>query len=260
MMLPTMTDAHNPIAYTTSIDAMFSSEREPSNAFKDIRSGAKPRRRTKAKQKKYFNFENIKAGQLGAPHYQSTDGPFFWWPMFSADFAECPIVEPNKKQLYQEAQRTKPSYMTYRGCSCCRDLVRRADAKEHAAVKAEAADWDKRWLRRDFAGQFYPDERNYDQLGYEDAEDWLDYEWYRWDWDYGSYLLGDASPSDSEFEHPQTVYDLETMVNNAMAGLRALIHEPGWDDLVDDAWSSPEMDWVQEGAELFEDGEDFELV
>lgn len=50
------------------------------------------------------------------------------------------------------------------------------------------------------------------------------------------------------------------MVDNAIAGLRMSVREPGWEDLIADSWGSPGSDWADEGIDLFEDEEDFELL
>ena len=241
---------------------MYSGSRDPSNSFKDIRSASKPRRKSRAQRKKYFNYEVIKPGQLSAPHYQASN--VSWgWPTFPANIAECEIANLSKQQLFKEAKWTAPSYMTYTGCSCCNDWLRHAYAKEKAAVKGEAFDWDKRLERREFAGQVSHDTRFYDQLADMDADDAWDWEWYRWNYTPDTVSEEHACSAEcgwcDEYQ-PSAVYDLETLVDNAIAGLRTAVREPGWEDLVECAWSSPEMDWVDEGDDLSEDEEDFELL
>ena len=255
------TTGSSPIAFTTSADVMYSAGRDPANTFKDVRSASKPRRRSKAQRKKYYNFDIVKPGQLAAPHYQAPNSSFNW-PVFPADLAECDVVHLDRKQLFKEAKQTGPSYLGP-GCSCCVDWMRKAYAKEKKAVKHEAFDWDKRWSRREFAGQIEHDHRNYDELAAMDAEDMMSFEWSRWNWTPD--IASDRHVCSPECDwcdtyQPTEAYDLETMVNNALAGLRAPVLEIGWEDLAGDVWSSPEMEWANETMELFEDDEDFELV
>lgn len=153
----------------------------------------------------------MKPGQVSKPHYEAPD--FFGiWPVFPADITECKVIDMDKKQLYKEAQHTAPSYRRYSGCSCCSDWLRCATARERAAVKAEAFDWNKREERCDFAGQISPDHRNYDELAWLDAYGTLKDEWYCRDREESAVLgrsqqpvAGDTWTTDTEL---RVVYDL----------------------------------------------------
>jgi hypothetical protein len=244
-----------------STRAMLASERDPSNTFKDIRSASQPKRRTKTRGKKYYNFEVVKPGQLSLPHYQASETSF-GWKLFPADVAQCAVVKLNKRQLYKEAQDTAPNYMRYTGCSCCIDYLRTSNAKNKAAIKAEAFDWNKRGSRREFAGLYSHDYLWYDQLAWDDtvcqweAEQYLEDFWFT---DNQKEICKSYCWQD-ENDEVEDIDVLEVVVNNVIAGPVMPVKEPGWEDLTVESWCSPELDWVKDGIELFEDEEDFELV
>jgi hypothetical protein len=258
---PTMVDTEPSIACTTSLGSMLASERDPSNTFKDLRSSSKPNQRRKTQSKRYYDYDIVKPGQISQPHHATTIEPSSgYWPLFPADLFTCPTVLLTKKQLYDEAQHTAPFFRRSHSCCCCRKWESQHAQRQEAAAKAEAYDWNKFGCRKDFVGQGAWDHTDYEDLSWQDIQDWYDEEWYcpcgmldlahgRCDF-YGAY----------DGHEPVAVFDLSVLVDNAIAGLEAPVKEPGWDGLNGVILNSPEMDWVHEEIELSDDDDDFEWI
>jgi hypothetical protein len=252
------------LAYTTSIDAMFVSSRDPSNHFKDMRSSSKPLMRTKSQKCKYNDYKIVKPGQISQPHYAAPkDQTWGFWPTYPADLSTCEVVTLNKQQLYEDAQLTVPYYKCSSVCSCCRGdkFSRRAAERHETLARAEAYNWNKFGLHKDFPGQKFWDCTVYDELAWCDVEDYYDEEWVcecgAWELAHGT--CGVEALGGREGDEPRVVYDLGTLVDNAIAGLGMPIKEPGWEDLAAACWDSPELDWVCEEVDVPEE-EEFEWI
>lgn len=240
---------------------MLACERSTPDSFKDLRSLAKPAQREKIQRQKYHNYRLVNPGQVSQPHYVAPECfSWAWGPLYPADLSDCKVTTLTKRQLYDEAQLTAPRYLSNH-ISCCgrcdRWLIKDLE-RGIMAAKAEAQNWNKYGQHRDFAGAYGWDSATYDETD-SLVRDWYDLGFCECG-EYGYHDYCDFEPYGGyEDVEPQAVYDLGTLVDNALAGLRVSVKEPGWEDISGACVDSPEMAWVQDVAE-FSESEEFEWL
>ncbi|KIW04186.1 hypothetical protein, variant [Verruconis gallopava] len=249
-----------PLAFIPSVKSMFAAGRDPSTAFKDIRSPSKLRNRIRAQKRKYFDYRFVNAGQVSQPHYAASEHYAFFAPTFPADLSTCQTVNLTKQQLFKEAQFTAPLYRKG-SCACCRSWRARDAEWRKRAAREEAYNWNKIKLHQDFSDVSGWDCTKYDELAYQDVEDYWDEVYCHscelWETEFGAPNLLPGYEGDEL----QTVYDLESLVINALAGLGKPVEEEfGWEYLAMDEWDSPELPWVSDQTDVVEEEDDFELL
>lgn len=79
------------------------------HAFRDLRSGAKVRMRSRKQSQKYYGYRYVKPGDLGTEYSEKTNT----WGVKTAQLCHplpdtLPIIATTKKELYELAQWTRP--------------------------------------------------------------------------------------------------------------------------------------------------------
>jgi hypothetical protein len=241
----------------------------PSHSFKDLRSASVTRNRNKKQSRKYFKFSSVNGGQLGALHYHfknENTRQSYLWPAWPADLEECPVVVLKRRHLYLEAK----NLAIQRGlhCRCCTecDKFSRAEAeRQEVAAKIEAKAWSKKKMYADFALHDNRDLIFYDEIAQMDSEidHWCISCSCSWCCDHTS--DEEYCPFHSSHElgsRPTEFLNLALLLDAALEkrnqAVKAEFAELGWSEIDSVYLYSPEMEWADDGEELF--GEEFELL
>ncbi|KAF2423402.1 hypothetical protein EJ08DRAFT_450713 [Tothia fuscella] len=224
--------------------------RSDTNTFKDIRSASVDKKRTKKRNRKYYEFYNVKAGQLGLDHYHFNATPSYpLWQDWPADKSDLKVVKLNKKQLFDTARATIPSTM-YR-CSYYyhrNKYVQRDAERRQVDAKAEAEAWVKGDLFSELdSNGALEDWITYDTMGWQEAEDDFNAEG-------AEFLTGPTVSGGKPEPVGSTVGDFATLIEKAMhvrdEKIRVEIEGQGWMDVGFEAAESPELGWVADGVDL----------
>ncbi|KAI9777183.1 MAG: hypothetical protein M1839_009026 [Geoglossum umbratile] len=81
---------------------------DASCTHKDLRSPSVPSRRDAERNDKYYHWRVVKPGQLGTPHYAADYAGGVPWAIFPADLKKASVVTLDKRNLYREAQDSRP--------------------------------------------------------------------------------------------------------------------------------------------------------
>lgn len=78
------------------------------NTSADLRAPSVDAHRFRSRAAKYDSFQNVNAGQVGAPHYEPIAEHTFCLPVFPANLAEAKVSALKKRDLWKEAQWAGP--------------------------------------------------------------------------------------------------------------------------------------------------------
>jgi hypothetical protein len=257
--------------------------RDLSHSYRDLRSTAVPDKRLRARKYKYFNFDVVKPGQLGVPHYKVTDAGSLWPNPPPADLTDLPIVPMTRKAFYKEAQQTA-KITRHRHHRCpdkkSKDSKRQASRHETIAWK-KAQDLSTQGISHDFIdlqpqGILDRYERSWLEEEMEYEPFCLSYSCSLW-WS-GEGLdnfsicdgcdpgWGDTYRKEEENFGLEHLFDSGSrLIDDALekrdAIVRNKLEELGWIDVTAEVVPSWDMDWpVWPSEERTESEEEFELI
>jgi len=228
--------------------------------YADFRSASNEKHRRVTASKKYYDFSNIKAGQVDKPHYfvplKSTIGSWTQWP---ADVEECAVGLVSKRDLWEEARRLVPRCHHKGRCpEKNRKYIKKEAARQERRARHEGQCWDKRQVFSDFTDHF--DRILYLNLAWWDVEDILDDDFENlWDWDVAPDAVFDQFGGASwGIDWP---LDMGALIRNAkvdkrLRGPRAGVDLGDWTEVKDDWGYSPDYEFVDDEDAISE----FELV